>query len=414
MTTYADPGPPVRRFLRSHFGGLPGSFWLLWTGTLVNRLGMMVQPFLAVYLHAVLGMGLGATGVQMAVFGAGQACSQIIGGWMTDRVGRQPTMVASLLASAAFMLVVGAAEGPPVLTVGIFLLGLAMDAYRPAATAAVADAIAPADRVRAYGLLFWAINLGFSGAMVLGGALQRLGAQWLFWTNSVCTAAFAGLLVLGRVGRSRPPAPTATPQDRPAGGFPVLLRDRVMVVFCLMALVYGVVYVQAFSTLPIVMVDDGLGAAAYGVAVAMNGIVVVLVQPLLGPVFSRRDHNAVFCVGLLLLGMGFGLLGLAHHLGIYVVAVVIWAVGEIAVVSVGQAIVIDLAPPELRGRYIGVYGAAWGGAAGVLGPAAGTWLLGFGAGVLWASCAVACAAAAVAQWTMGGQVRRRAAVDITG
>src|SRR2546430_8701173 len=248
---------PLRGFIRTRFGGFPRSFWLLWTGTLINRLGTMVQPFLAVYLHTVLGLGLGATGVQIAVFGAGQAFSQVIGGWLADRLGHLSTMTVSLLGSAGCMLLVGAVHRPPLLTVGVFLLGLAIDAYRPAATALVADVVGPQDRVRAYGLLFWAVNLGFSGAMVLGGALESLGARWLFWTNSLCTAAFAAVLLVGHVDRAQ----RSTRNSRPAG-FRTLLKDRVMVVYCLVTLVYGIVYVQAYSTLPIVMVNGGLGTAA--------------------------------------------------------------------------------------------------------------------------------------------------------
>ncbi|GIJ57782.1 MFS transporter [Virgisporangium aurantiacum] len=391
-------------FLSARFGGLPRSFWLLWTGTVVNRLGTVVQPFLAVYLHTGLGLSLAATGLQIAVFGAGQAASQVVGGWLTDRVGRLATMVTSLLASAAVMLLVGATTGPPALTVAVFLLGLAIDAYRPAATALVADVVAPPDRARAYGLLFWAVNLGFSGAMVLGGVFESVSAHWLFWTNSLCAALFAGILLLGRVDRPAAPDRTA----RPAGGFGTLLRDRLMVTYCLITLVYGIVYAQAYSTLPIAMVDGGLGAAGYGVAVAMNGVVIVVLQPLVGPWAARRDHNTVFAVGVLLVGTGFGLCAVATNLATYIVTVLIWTLGEIAIVSVGQAIVMTLSPEHLRGRYSGVWGTAWGGAAAVVGPALGTWLLGIGADVLWSTCAVACAVAAFLQWRIGAAIRRRA------
>jgi MFS family permease len=186
---------PNQGFVRSRFGGLPRGFWLLWAGTLVNRLGTMVQPFLAIYLHTVLGLGLAATGFEMAVFGSGQVISQLFGGWLTDLTGRMRTLAGSLFTSAAVMLFLGSVHGLPALTVGIFLLGVTIDAYRPAATALVADLVRPEDRVRAYGLLFWAVNLGFSAAMLLGGGLQDLGPRWLFLVNGLCTAAFGVVLV---------------------------------------------------------------------------------------------------------------------------------------------------------------------------------------------------------------------------
>src|SRR6266700_6603250 len=75
-------------FLHRRVDGLPGPFWVLWSGTLVNRIGLLVEPFLAFYLSAQ-GLSLGAIGVALAMSGAGSILSQLIGGALADRIGRR-------------------------------------------------------------------------------------------------------------------------------------------------------------------------------------------------------------------------------------------------------------------------------------------------------------------------------------
>ena len=50
-------------FLSTKIGGLPRSFWVLWSGTLVNRIGYMVEPFLAYYLTGIRGFGFVALAI---------------------------------------------------------------------------------------------------------------------------------------------------------------------------------------------------------------------------------------------------------------------------------------------------------------------------------------------------------------
>src|SRR3954462_6260107 len=203
-TELAAP-PPTRLppFLHTRLGGLPRAFWALWAGSFVNRLGTMVEPFLAFYLTGVRGFSLAATGAVLALFGLGSVLSQTLGGVLADRVGRRATLTGGMLATAAAMLALGYATATPVGVVVVFVLGVTIDMYRPAASALVADLVGPADRARAYGLLFWAINLGFAVAMVAGATLSRAGFTWLFWADAGTCAVFA-LLVWRAVPETRP------------------------------------------------------------------------------------------------------------------------------------------------------------------------------------------------------------------
>ncbi|MGI8334124.1 MFS transporter [Actinomadura scrupuli] len=400
----APPATRLPAFLHTRIGGLPRPFWVLWTGSLINRLGTMVEPFMAFYLVGVRGLSVPATGAVMAMFGAGSVFSQVIGGALADRIGRRPTLTLGTLASAAAMVALGYVSSLPALIAVVFALGLTVDMYRPAAQALVADLVPAADRTRAYGLLFWAVNLGFAAAMVAGGTLAGAGFHWLFWIDALTFVVF-GLLVWRAVPETR----AARPPGGDPGGFGDVLRDRVMVAFAALALVYHFVYLQAFTTLPLAIKVDGLPPAAYGTAMALNGIVIIVVQPLVGARLGRLDHSRVLAAGTLVVGLGFGLTALAAASALgYAATVLVWTLGEIVVAAVSGAVVAALAPAHLRGRYSGLYGTSWS-VGGLLAPAGGTWLLSAGAPALWLTCAGLCAAAACGQLLLAPAVRRRGA-----
>ncbi|MDP9861630.1 MULTISPECIES: MDR family MFS transporter [Streptosporangium] len=394
-TTLAKPG-----FLRSKVGGLPRAFWALWTGTLVNRVGMMVQPFIGVYLTQVRGMSYADAGTVMAVFGVGSLLSQIVAGWLADRLGRRITLTGGMVATAVAMVALGYSVSLPAIVATMFVLGMAVDAYRPASTALVADLVSPDDRPRAYGLLFWALNLGFAVAMVAGGWLARVGYGWMFWINAATSLVF-GLLVWRAVPETLP-----APGAREHGRFADVLKDRLMVAFSLITVVSTMAYTQAFTTLPLAMTHAGFTTVDYGLVIAVNGVLIVLLQPLTGDWFGRRDHSTVLALGLAIISAGFALTAFVSGLTGYTASVVLWTLGEVVTAGVPGAIVASLAPPHLRGRYAGMYGFAWSGGA-MLAPLLGTRLLEVSPAALWVTIGAVNLVAAAGLLAIGPALRRR-------
>ncbi|GAT65017.1 MFS transporter [Planomonospora sphaerica] len=399
MTSTTLTGPS---FLQSKIGGLPRAFWALWTGTLVNRVGMMVEPFIGVYLTQARGMSLAAAGAVMAVFGAGSLISQPLAGWLADRFGRRVTLTGGMVATAATMGALGAAASLPAIVALMFVLGVTIDAYRPAANALVADLVAPEDRPRAYGLLFWALNLGFAVAMVAGGWFAEAGYGWMFAFNATTSVLF-GLLVWRTVPETRP-----APGGRAAGGgYGAVFADRLMVAFIVISVLSTLVYAQAFTTLPLAMTGAGLSPSAYGLVMAVNGILIVLVQPLTGDWLGRRDHSTVLAAGFAVIGGGFALTAFVSGVAGYAATVVVWTLGEIITAGVPGAVVAALAPAHLRGRYSGMYGFAWS-AGTMLAPLLGTRLLAAGPAVLWPVVGAIELVAAAGLLAIGPALRRRA------
>ena len=351
------------------------------------------------------GFPVTTTGGVLAVYALGSLVSQIRG-WLADALGRRAALTPGMLANGAALIALGYATDPPAVITATFAAGATVDMYRPAAQALVADLIPAAGRTRAYGLISWAANLGFSAAMLSGGMLAQAGFRWLFWADALTCAAFAALAWQALPATPARPAAQATEP----GGYGHVLRDRVMAAFMLVVLGQMAVYQQAFTTLPIAMRAAALPPRDYGLVMALNGIVIVVVQPLAGTWLGQRDHSLVIVAGTVLLGAGFAVTSLASSTLGYGGAAVIWTLGEIATAAAGSTVTADLAPARLRGRYLGLYGAVCSLGA-LLAPLGGTQLLDAGAPALWLTCGAVGSAAALGQLTLAPAIRRR--TDLT-
>ena len=95
-TRRAAVGGGARGAWAARAGGLPAAYWRIWTGSLVNRSGSFVAPFLALYLTTVRGLSVAQTGVVLACYGAGSMAARPVGGVLADRVGRRATLVGTL------------------------------------------------------------------------------------------------------------------------------------------------------------------------------------------------------------------------------------------------------------------------------------------------------------------------------
>lgn len=392
----------ARGSLEAAIGGLPRIYWTLWWGLLVNRLATFVVAFLATYLVRVRGFSPAEAGRVAALYGVGLALSGPVGGALADRVGRRPTMVGGMLAAALAVGALPFATGAPVLALLAFLCGLLGSIFHPAMSAAVSDVIPRGDRARAFGLVYWAVNIGLTAGLLLAAVLAERSFTALFLTDALTSLAFAAI-VWAWVPETRPAGLAPEPVLR---GFGRVLADRRFLPFLVLQLLTLLVFVQWQLGLPLDMAAHGFGSSAYALLMALNCAGVVLLQPVLGPRLARCDPARLLAAQALLIGLGFGVNALGGSLAVYLAGTALWTVGEVVGFPAAAALTAELAPASLRGRYQGTYSMAWG-LALTLGPVAGGELYGRGGGrTLWVAC-LAVALLVAGGHLVAGAARRR-------
>jgi MFS family permease len=381
------------------FRGLPRPFWVLFAGTLVNRVGGFVLIFLAIYLTEVRGLTPAQAGAAVAAYGVGAIGAGPIGGALSDRIGRRPTLVASLIGGGASMFVLGLMTGVAGITVAAIGTGLLYEMYRPVVSATIADLVPAEGRPHAYGLIYWAVNLGASVAALLGGVLAAHSYRLLFAADAITTATF-GIVLWAALPETRPAAPAPDRGDE--GAVHAILRARVFLAVCLLTLGFSLVFFQAFVGLPLDMRAHGISTSGFGGLLAINGILIVILQPLVGELVGDRKRTRVLALASLVLGVGFGLNAWVDTALGYAGAISVWTIGEILFAPASTSLVADLAPSHLRGRYQGafavVFTASFAGA-----PVMGGYVIEHaGASWLWIVCFATCALVAAGFFILGG------------
>jgi len=384
---------------------LPRTIHLICVGTLVNRAGALVLPFLTIYLTQKLKLDDAFATRTIGVAGLGAVLGLLAGGQLADRIGRKPVMLAALLGSAAGMLLLSAAATPAMIMLLVFLVQFMGEMYRPASAALIADLVPPQERHSAYALLHTSVNLGFAIGPVVGGFLAERNFAAIFYVNASAAVGFAAMILvvvpetLGLTSASRsetsdPPREEQGGRD-PASGWrsPTLWQavrhvgsNRPFQAFWAATFMAAVVYQQFISTLPLYLRDNGYTPQQYGWIVSTNGALIVLVQLFLAPWVGRFPRGRVLVVSALLTGLGFALHGVAANQWHFMLAVVVWTFGEMLQAPLLGPIAADLAPTAMRARYMGLLAMSWSGAAMIGAPLGGELLRGWGGAALWSAC----------------------------
>lgn len=372
----------LRDVLRARFGGLPAPFWALAFGMLLNRSGAFLQPLLTYYLTGPRGMTLAEAARVVSVWGLGSVLGALAGGALTDRFGRKRTILMSSIGATAALLAFGQARAGLAIGALAFVLAALQDLQRPAVFAMVADVVPPLDRARAYALLYVAVNLAFAMAPVVGGHLARLGYDVLIQVSAGVLVAYT-LFVTVALSETKP---EALPSDAPKVGFRTALSDGVYVRFLGLVTVSALLAFQGMVPLAAWMKSQGHDAAEYGSVLALNGVLIVLIQPWIADRVGRLDPARAYATAILLQGVGFAMHGLGSTLAWHATALCVWTAGEILATPINSAVVAELAPAHARGRYQGMMVMSWA-VAGGLAPVIGAMVMSHLPGeVLWAGC----------------------------
>jgi MFS transporter, DHA1 family, tetracycline resistance protein len=392
---------------------LPAGFGALWTTVAVDLVGFgIVLPILPLYARRYHATSLEST-LLVAAFSAASFVFSPLWGRVSDRVGRKPVLIISLVGTAVGSLVTGLAGGLAILFVGRLLDGISGSSVS-VAQASVADLAAPAERPRLFGLLGAAFGIGF----VAGPAIGALGAVINPRLPFLIAAGIAGVNALVALRRlpatTRPSPPAAAPSTASSAGAEeagprpaaphrswwslIARRDGgergpetptrrpstlalvrqgdvggvIAVAFLAMVAFSG--FEATFALFGHRHLGFSLGSSA--AVFACVGAVIVIVQGgLVHPVVAKLGQATTLRVGLGLNAVGLLLLAPAHGWALAVPALLALTIGQGLVQTTMTSTLAGSADPQRRGELLGVQQSA-GGLARVIGPIVGGALLG--------------------------------------
>jgi predicted MFS family arabinose efflux permease len=322
--------------------------------------------FFAIWALTVRGAEATEVGLAYTASALAAVVGSLLGGRVSDRVGRQPVIVAASVVQTltpAVLLVPGLPLG---LAYGVLVvMGFIQPVRGTAQRALLADLVADDGREEAYGAFRVVLNLGATLGPLAGAALVTWRWNALF-VAIVCAYALAFVAALR--------LPESARRAVEAGASPSLaplLRDSALAaVFG--ATIGGWFAYGAFELLAPVSLTQthDLAPATWGVLFAMNPIVIVALQLRVTRWTSGVPRGRKLAIAVLLMASPYLALEVSAALGVVVAVLLVVVLGEMLWAPASEALIANMAPPGLRGVYLGTANAAsWTGLA--LAPAAG-------------------------------------------
>jgi MFS family permease len=379
--------------LTSPWRGLSPAVWILVTARAVNRIGAFTLPFLGVVLAVGFGASLSQTGLILALFGAATIPSRLLGGHLADRLGRRRTIVLGLTGCAVAQTWIALSHTLWSAVLATALLGLAFEIYEPPSQAMIADVTSPSDRPAAYGLYSAALAAAGVLAGLLAVAISHVDLRWLFVADALTCLACAVLVALALPVDVQRETGEAVVRSKEAS----VWRDRRLLLLLASGTVFATIYMQLIIGVPLTLLEQGLPKSGTGFILAVSAVTLIVAQRLLR--LQHLDDFRAMTVGYVLLGAGLVVTAMAHSLAIFVLAAVLWSLGDLFLLTRYLTQASGLAPEHARGRYLAVFGLSWG-IATTIAPLTVTQLLdAAGPKGLWlTSAGVAAALALVQPW----------------
>ena len=341
----------------------PSQFWTIVGANFIDRIGGgMIFPFFALYITKQFDVGMTEVGLLFALFSISDMFGNMIGGALTDFLGRKSMIIFGLVVSALTSLAMGMVQQWEWFYVMGAVSGLFATAAGPAHQAMLTDILPEKKRAEGFGVMRVAANLAVTIGPAIGGFIASYSYLILFIADTI-TSLITALIVYLVIEESKPEAKEETEK---AGfketfiGYGLVLKDRKFMLFVAISTIATIVYSQMYSTLSVFLRDvHGVPESGYGWLMTLNAGMVVLFQFMITRKISDKPPMLIMALGSMLYVIGFGMYGFVSAYVFFMLAMVIITIGEMVVIPVTQAYVGEAAPEDMRGRYSGVMGFSW-------------------------------------------------------
>ncbi len=322
----------------------------------------MVLPFLSLYLTSVEGYSLSTAGTILLFFGVGSFFGNYIGGILSDKIGPFRLQALSLFCTSAAFLCLPYLHSIVSISIGLFITSLLADAFRPANMASVALLTTKEQRTKAIGVLRLAINIGFAAGPASGGIIAYSLGYHLLFVMDAATCFLAGLFLLyifrKNIQQEGKKQELEQAEQQKASILQVL-KDHHFLYFLFFIIIMACVFMQFFNSLSVFFKQDlFLREDQIGLLMALNGVLVVIIELPLIHLLEKKNNIKLISLGCLILGASYLVLLYESWVGVSLICLFLFTVGEILTLPFAVSSIINRAPEALRGRYMALYGMA--------------------------------------------------------
>jgi len=313
------------------------------------------------------------SGLVLSAFTLSYGVSQLLGGWLADRIGSRILITIGICGVALGGLLVGLSQTYVMMIAFLVLMGLLGGGYHPASPPLVSALVEPKNRGRALGFHLIGGSASFFVAPLIAAAIALVwGWRGSFITLAVPTFVFGVVfyILLGRL------AYTKQDQDKIISSHnqtpPTVRRLRHLVPFIILSTFTGAVTLATVSFIPLFVVDHfGIGREVAGALIAVIYFAGLWASPLGGHLSDRLGRvpvlltvcfmagPVIYLLNLVPYGLGFGTLLLIIGMVLYTPQ------------PASEAYIVGQVSERHRSSILGIYYFSAIGGTGVLTPVIG-------------------------------------------
>ncbi|ASS74615.1 MFS transporter [Tumebacillus algifaecis] len=366
------------------------TIWVRAMGSMLTTVStFMLRPFLALYLYDKLEGDLLITTLIVALQPGSSIIAALYAGGLSDRYGRKPLMLFSLLITFFTLIGFAFVESLTAFAILSIINGIGSSLFGPAASAQIADIVPENRRAEVFALMHTCFNVGVALGPLIGVLMYNMNPSFVFLFSAAVTAVYA-LVILTKIPETLPEEvrnkmkSTTGQKKQPLPK--MRFRDHKLLWWLTLGILpFTFMYSQVEIILPQHLKTNFTNyVETFALLMTVNGILVMCFQILTARIAEKYSMQRVVLIGLLLCAVtAFGY-GWSNTLLLLLLSEFIFTIGEMLFMPQAQKAVSILAPVELRARYFAVYGLNWN-LTRTFGPFLGAYGFGHFGGSYWFS-----------------------------
>ncbi len=351
----------------STYMGLPKEVYILFLGKMINCIGAFVYPLLSLIITQKVGMSIKDAGLILTLTAIPQGLCIILGGKLVDSIGRKKVIIFFQSFAAVFFIVCGFIKPSTTLIFFIILASCFSSLAQPAYDSMVGDITTRENRKASFSLIYMGLNLGFAIGPFIGGLLFESYLPLVFIGDAINTLISIGLIALfikethpklinsnSNSSESDYENQVSSLENEETGSvFKVFLKRPILIYYALLMLTFQFAYAQWGFAIPLQLgqiFGSGNGARYFGILASCNGLIVILLTPIITSLTKKYKTLSIIASGGILYAIAFGSCSFISELSLFFIVILIITIGEIAISTNSGTFIANLTPASHRGR----------------------------------------------------------------
>ncbi|WP_346896496.1 MFS transporter [Clostridium sp. UBA7503] len=349
----------------STYTGLPKEVYILFLGKMINCIGAFVYPLLSLIITQKVGMSIKDAGLILTLTAIPQGLCIILGGKLVDSIGRKKVIIFFQSFAAVFFIVCGFIKPSTTLIFFIILASCFSSLAQPAYDSMVGDITTSENRKASFSLIYMGLNLGFAIGPFIGGLLFESYLPLVFIGDAITTLISIGLISLF-IKETHPKLinsnssesdyenqVSSLEKEETGSVFRVFLKRPILIYYALLMLTFQFAYAQWGFAIPLQLgqiFGSGNGARYFGILASCNGLIVILLTPIITSLTKKYKTLSIIASGGILYAIAFGSCSFISQLSLFFIVILIITIGEIAISTNSGTFIANLTPASHRGR----------------------------------------------------------------